>query len=407
MLDRAIPGYVPTIFKEKPALNKAFSDFVLYRNCVSFGGYTLLGMPALFGGYDYTPQAYQQRPNQSLVYKRNESMRVMPRLFSEAGWEVTAADLPGYGTAKQVFQSLPKVKALDIEGAYNAAFLAEHPEFTKRGNALMDNLIRFSFVKTAPMLWRLPLYDDGLYLNRKTRHTFSRNLGDYTTLEALPKITEVTDKPVNALNLFDSNMAHDPMFLQAPDYTLQAVVTNHGTGRFANDPTFHSNIGAILLLNKWFQFMQKNHVYDNTRIIIVSDHGFQVNEGPEFHDFPDKIKLPNGELLVSYTPLFLFKDFNAHGEIKTSDKFTTNADVPYMLVQGLDVSHSNPYNGKPFRLIGNHTAVVCTAHRFGEDQNYPNTFKVSKDEWLSVKDNVFDQKNWKQEPPDFTAKEDW
>ncbi|HKM07259.1 MAG TPA: hypothetical protein VJ869_09725, partial [Sphaerochaeta sp.] len=45
--------------------------------------------PALMGGYEYSPEETNKRPDQSLASKHNESMLLLPRLFYEAGYEVT------------------------------------------------------------------------------------------------------------------------------------------------------------------------------------------------------------------------------------------------------------------------------------------------------------------------------
>ena len=36
---------------------------------------------------------------------------------------------------------------------------------------------------------------------------------------------------------------------------------------------YHANAAALLRLGEWFDWMREQGVYDNTRIIIVSDHG--------------------------------------------------------------------------------------------------------------------------------------
>ena len=40
-------------------------------------------MPALFGGYEYTPEESNRRSDMSLVEKHNEALRVLPTLFRQ------------------------------------------------------------------------------------------------------------------------------------------------------------------------------------------------------------------------------------------------------------------------------------------------------------------------------------
>ena len=94
MLDRAMGGYIPYLFQEKPEMKEQFSGFTYYDNTVSFGGYTNFATPALFGGYEYTPVEINRRNTETLVSKHNEALKVMPVLFAENGYDVTVPGEP-------------------------------------------------------------------------------------------------------------------------------------------------------------------------------------------------------------------------------------------------------------------------------------------------------------------------
>ncbi|MDR2477368.1 MAG: YidC/Oxa1 family membrane protein insertase [Treponema sp.] len=94
MLDRAISAYIPQIFTEKPELSNSFDGFVWYPNNVSFGKFTIFGAPPLFGGYEYTPFEIQKRNSETLLDKYNESLLVLPGIFSKNNFIVTVTDPP-------------------------------------------------------------------------------------------------------------------------------------------------------------------------------------------------------------------------------------------------------------------------------------------------------------------------
>jgi arylsulfatase A-like enzyme len=71
--------------------------------------------------------------------------------------------------------------------------------------------------------------------------------------------------------------------------------------------------------------LKENNAYDNTRIIIVSDHGGNIS------NISNNITLPNGTPLASYTALLMVKDFDAQGRLKTDNTFMTNADMPSLV----------------------------------------------------------------------------
>ena len=82
MLDRAIGYYVPFFMEERPELQQQFDGFTFYSNTLSFGPKTNSALPAVYGGYEYTPALTNQRTDKLLVEKHNEALLMMPRLFS-------------------------------------------------------------------------------------------------------------------------------------------------------------------------------------------------------------------------------------------------------------------------------------------------------------------------------------
>ena len=73
MLDMAHGIFMPFIFDENPVLYHNFDGFVYYPNTVTFNGWTKGGAPPIFGGYEYTPEGLNNRPDVSLSEKRNEA----------------------------------------------------------------------------------------------------------------------------------------------------------------------------------------------------------------------------------------------------------------------------------------------------------------------------------------------
>ena len=94
MLDRAISAFVPYLLAEKPELKEQFAGFTFYPNAFSFGLYTNVGTPPIYGGYEYTPVEMEKRSGELLKDKHNEALKVMPVLFKDNGYRVTVCDLP-------------------------------------------------------------------------------------------------------------------------------------------------------------------------------------------------------------------------------------------------------------------------------------------------------------------------
>jgi hypothetical protein len=390
MLDRAISGYLPFIFEEKPELFSAFDGFTFYPNCAAFGSHTRIGAPPLFGGYEYAPSLIQKN-RQTALRKHNEALLMLPVLFSGMDYKSLVTDPPfaNYSLKPDlsVFSPYPEINAENVIGKYSGVWLKRHSDIKILPLADLTRklLIRVSFYKIAPPVFRIFLYDKGDWLASdtevKNEEITVDTIDNYAVLDMLPDITTVTDNAINTYTALDNDITHYPAFLQVPDYIPQATVTNRGDGPFSSEDHYHVNMAALLLLGKWFDFMKKNNVYNNTRIIIASDHGVSLE-----HNFPGNITLPNGDALQTYNALLLVKDFNVHGDLATDNTFMSHADVPLLAVDGLIENPTNPFTRAPLQSQKENGLMIATSSA--------TKFTIANDEWLSVHDNIFDSENW-------------
>jgi YidC/Oxa1 family membrane protein insertase len=418
MLDGAISDFIPYIFEERPELQDVFSGFTYYPNCVSLAGRTFLAAPALFGGYEYSPEAMNNRRDERLVDKYIESYNLLPGLFSQAGYQVIAANLPAYESRylykqkKIVLQSDdPNITFTNFMELYAGQWLKEHHEVGLYSvkSLLLNRMIRYSFFKIAPAVLRMFIYDNGEWLTtlildddikQGTAGALTMDtIQCYSILDFLPRLTGITDderrgggsEKRGSFVIFVNDLTHEPAFFQAPDYTPVSEVTDYGTGPFALDALYHVNIASYLLLGKWFEFLKQNDVYDNTRIIIVSDHGVGVKT-PETHI------LPNGVDSSAYHPILFLKDFDAlaeEGGILTDKRFMTNADAPLLALQGIIENPENPFTSHRMQSDKENGVKIATVRR--EANEY--TYNIADDEWLAVRDNMLDPSNWSRAHP--------
>ena len=142
--------------------------------------------------------------------------------------------------------------------------------------------------------------------------------------------------------------------------------------------------------------MKENGCYDNTRIIVVSDHGIGTDEGKEL-DFP-------AEWPMSYNPdhnhpLLFVKDFNAEGRLVINNDFMTNADVPAIAFKGIVENPVNPFTGKEIKDVPpeeKKASGIVITHNWRPGGNGLYTFKVPENDWYTIKGNLFDFNNWEK-----------
>jgi hypothetical protein len=401
MLDAAIPGYIPEILNEKPEIASAFSGFTWYPNCVSFAGHTYMGAAPLYGGYEYSPVEHNKRDTVSVIEKQKEAYLVLPRLFMDSSYSVTINDPPieNYIYSNlSCFREYPQIKADNLSGKHTSLWRRSHPDISGLDitGRLTKNLIRFSFFKISPLVFRNFIYDDGRWC--AVDHLSSGNvagaltsitLDDYVFLYYLPELTEIAEIDENNYASIYVHVTHNGSLFQAPDYVPSGNVTNKGNSQFAEDGNYHINMAAFLLLKKYFTYLRENNAYDNTRIIIVSDHGKSIPG-----NFDGNIRLPNGEYLSKFQALLLVKDFNDDGDINIDNIFMTNADAPLMVVKDIIEEPLNPFTKQPLLPQKDDGISIATISALGSRDHHKFRYKIDSNQWLYVRNNIFIESNW-------------
>ena len=390
MLDRAVSVLVPYIFEDHPELKTRYSGFTFYPNTVTFNGYTSLGSPPIFGGYEATPTAINARKEIPLLQKRNEALMMLPCIFDAHGFHVTASDLP-YANGNwipdmSIFDPYPNIKTYVTDGHYTDLWCKEHDlHLPDASDVIKRNMLWYSLLKTSPLFLREAIYDDGAWCALTNTKSLRKTLNGYAVLDYLPRLTSIAgDASDNAL-IMDNNTTHEGSMLQAPDYRPVLTVTKFGDGKYARRVVYSINIATIMRLADWFQYMKDNGVYDNTRIILVSDHGPETNVVTH-NDLPFQQDQFNAFLMV--------KDFNASGEIKTDNTFMSTADVPFLALDKLIANPVNPFTGNPITTDAKKEPlyIAMSGMQISGTNAYEFLLDPKKDYYIH--DNLFEPKNW-------------
>lgn len=407
MLDRSISGYIPFIMNEKPELAEAFSDFVYYPNTLSFGSHTNFGSPALFGGYEYTPTEINRRSDEMLVEKQNEALKVLPVIFNDNGYKVTVCD-PSWAGYRYVpdlsiYSDYPGISAYNLSGRYT--YLLGNVDETR--SQQRRSLVFYSFMKGLPLVFQPLLYDEGYYWASSMLIFTADFIKFASTLQVLNELTGVTDSSENTFLMMVNETTHAPVNLTYPDYMLSTKV-----GDTTRNPDYiHAADGSVLNLTKqewfshydvnmhafirvaeWLDYMKENGVYDNTRIVIVADHGEWLGQF-------DYMLHSDGVDVQALNPVLMFKDFDSQSdEMTTSYDFMTNGDTPVLLLENLIENPVNPFTGKPINNEEKtaHPQIVTSSRHFEADHVTSNIFDTSDGKWYSVHDNIFIEENWEE-----------
>ena len=429
MTDRAIGPMLPYIFNEKKDIKAAYDGFTYYHNTASFGTHTNFGVPALLGGYEYTPEQMNSRTDKTLSEDHMEALKLMPTIFTNAGFDATIVN-PKYAGYQwypdlSVFDDIKNTKAYSTKYSYLPEEMREGYK-EEQTTAFRYNLFGYSLFRSAPVVLHKALYDEGNYnetriidpsrLMDQRREGNSKSEGheqvfmwDYYALKAMKDMTRIEDGEGNHFVYIGFDTCHDSEFLQEPAYEPADVVDNtkfdkspQGQSRFflkgemmymrdAKDyRNYQCDLATLREIGKWLDYLKESGCYDNTRIIIVADHGYYIENFPTLIQYDIGAKL-DGE---AFAPLLLVKDFNSRGELVQSEEFMTNADTPYLASKGIIENPTNPFTGKAITDEGKKNGITVFHSEFWKVR-YNNGTAYKPGDWYFVKDNIWQKENWK------------
>ena len=417
MLDRSMGYFIPFMMAERPELMEKFDGFTFYPNTLSFATQTNEGVPALFGGYEYTPEEINERNDVLLVEKHDEALRMMPLIFDDAGYEVTVIDPPyaGYKMLSdlEIFSDRPEIHAFHAEGLFTGSPGLQKSTISK----LKRNFFCYSIYRLSPLFIQPTLYTSGSYnkplavlmqsfdnLNEASgaREKFEQA---YNVLQNLNNMTMITDENINTYLAIDNKSTHEPVLLQLPDYTITENVDN---SQYESSPItrtswdgrtieldsvfkvthYHGNMASYLSLGVWLDYLRENGVYDNTRIIFVADHG--KTQG--YKDL--KFGSESYEEVLAFNPVLMVKDFNSKG-FSVDEQFMTNADVPTIAMEGLISDPVNPATGNPVNNDAKTESDIIVKHTTIWDIRDNNGTTYLPDSWYRFHgEDIFDPDNW-------------
>ena len=169
-------------------------------------------------------------------------------------------------------------------------------------------------MKSSPLFFQPAVYTDGTYFSPEISGLGMQSVNDdpahaivssaymnyfsdsYLALKALPDMTKAENSVKGRFFMIQNGTAHNVMPLQEPEYEPVYEFNNTEydathTDRFILDGKvmdmsgrtrykmthYQCNMAAMIQLGNWLDHLREIGVYDNTRIIIVSDHGWPLD----------------------------------------------------------------------------------------------------------------------------------
>ena len=362
-----------TIIEDNPNIVNEYTGFKWYRNTLSVSRVTNSTMPALIGGFDFVPNVLDKDTVHTIRQKMTTAMKSLIDKAHNNGFAVTMNKFP-YTNIEEIGYDILLPRWNKEWDSYNYELGINS---VKSDNS--ELIIETALLYCVPLVLKSLVYNEGSWLKsyfvKQEMHENSWMANSYNFLRLLPHISTTQNDQANLILLYSFN-THFPWNYVDNTGELHTNVSPLTTNRWTIETFAH-----------WVKWMKKNGVYDNTKIIIVSDHGVPWHryDGEIEVNFPfintneEKV---SQEHLLSLNPLLLVKDFNEKGDMLIDNRFMSNADVNSIMFDEI-----NPTNDS----IVSRTLPAFIAW-WAESIDKSKKFSYSY--WYKVKDNVFDADNW-------------
>lgn len=401
-LDRFMGGFVEEILKQEPQLASDLEGFVWYPRTLAAGENSIAGLHPLLGGYDYTPREMNAR-NRLLRDLSVESYSILPYNFTKSGYAVNLVNPRGLG-----FTIEGDCSFFDIEGASCSHIpatvtkrLAEKhgvPMQDLSQSSYADLLVLLGLMRVTPYVDRAVLHERGPwkpFLDHSAGTTFRQ----WAELKSLPELSSV-DSDRDTLNVFFNILPHEPYFMgedcvprPTPLLLPQEEVRRRGYDDIFGLQHFVAARCALLLAADYFRWLRSVEVYDDTKIVVVSDHGIV---GP-VTDRSSRA-LAGGttdNMFVRSRSLLLVKERGARGPLRTSEAFMPNAEVPRIVCEEIG-GCVNPFlNDKPIEAHGRDRPFYVSFVPWQFNLQEQNRFKILR-EMVLLGPDPYDATSWRE-----------
>ncbi len=390
-------NYMGRTLDEQPKYRALLDGFAWYPNTLSVSSVTATSLPGIYGGWDFAPRRLNEMPGTGFQKLTQAAERFFGGM-ARKGYEISAVDSLYVDldspTGVLGKSGVMMLKSTDFAGYWKAQHNVGGVERTdNRKNALLSMLTLFRCV---PFSLKACVYDDGSWiLFRKTyqfQHIARKTLRTYGYLDLLPQLSSVMDKG-NTFKFIHTQLTHEPFGVTADGSIIAGDFPDPRTKSFIDGTSaYYSARKFVDFLSNWVEWMKSNGVYDNTLVIVVSDHGNNANDTGI--RLPPKLDNPadRADLSVSHA-LMLVKPFGAHGAVRVDPRLVSNADSAAVLSHALGdrAAGNDPTEGaNPGPRTLEYAALQSSWMDFLQNE------KAAFNHYI-VQNDMFDPQDWRKE----------
>lgn len=316
VLDGFGSEYFQTILNENPEIKNNYDGFVSYTDAISNYSATVGSIPSMLLG-----QMYPRNQRFKSFIDTAVASNGLPKIFDQMGYVVS------FISWSSNFKNIYPMRFMSD--------ISKDREAYKRFNAL--KLLDFSLFRLSPHYLKPTIFSGGNWFlsklaadNSQIPNTYSER-GKYY----LDYVTEnaVLDDEKPRFKLIHATIPH-------PEYKFNAQCEKHEYKK-SDEMSFRmvqQSKCALVLLNKLLDKYKSMGIYDNSLIVVTSDHGARVYDNPELTGFPSDFELSASGIL------FMIKG------VGQTDKFK-QVTQPFSLLKVKDALDDEGKHGSDYSYL--------------------------------------------------------
>lgn len=386
MLDAFTGGNMKQILEKDPTIFSDLDGFTWYTETMTSGGGTIVGMPSILGGEDLAADTLMdQSRTEALEETINKKWASFFNYLLNKNFEI---NLMEYNWINEKF--LNQYLHGKINLIHSKTLWKEFPSIWAKTNNLnlknyAVNYSRFFYsyglFKVAPLSLQKKIYKNGRWGRSVSTgyHNQMISLQKYAELDSFSKYSSVIDSKKNQFKFIINETTHFPWSLSEKCLPIASKGTSELDENGINKLHLQTEYCAIKSVTHWIKWMKEKGIYDNSMLVIVSDHGDLDSEQifNVWNKTPPK---------VGFHALLLVKPFNSKGTLKLSDHLTMNYDVRKFISQNLGDQTSSPW------LNRQRVRNSVTVNFWQKDKHAPNYFIIK--DYYKIRGSLMKKENW-------------
>lgn len=353
-------NYIGRLTERYPEYRDKLDGFTWYPDCLSVSYNTATSFPGMFGGRDNLPAGLNGNGRLG-IDELKDAARGFFSAVGKAGYRLTVTN-PVYFTKGET----GTISCEDIYAYENYWRAKNGYPVSSSGGGKAVIPVMLSIFNSAPWHLKYAIYDDARWIvfRRSAIFTQMRNkaIRDMAYVATLPEISGTTDDKKGLFLYIHNELTHEQYGIGIDGNPIKNQYPDPEISGFLNgSAAFLSAKKEVDLLLDWFDWMKKTGVYDDTIVVVVSDHG---NSYRDNGIAADGIAV-DGDMKFDVSranTLLLVKGIEKRGSLAVDETPVSSADIASLLGQLADIDFPG-------------------MSAFPPDQSVPRVFSSIVDDW--------------------------